>query len=115
MLKEGNREYATMLYYKGLIEMRKSFDIFTDHATEITKVDELGSGIVALTFDDGKGGQALVVLNPHNTGLPYTLEGEWNLVANDTAAGSSVIEKVSGSVTVAGISALVFVNDALAE
>ncbi len=115
VLKEGNREYATMLYYKGLIEMRKSFDIFTDHATEITKVDELGSGIVALTFDDGKGGMALVVLNPHNTGLPYTLEGEWNLVANGTVAGSSVIERVSGTVTVDGISALVFVNDALAE
>ena len=115
VLAEGNREYETMLYYKGLIEMRKTFDIFTDNATEITKVDELGSGIVALTFADGKGGMALVVLNPHNTALPYTLEGEWNLVANDIVAGGSVIERVSGNVSVAGISALVLVNDALAE
>jgi pullulanase len=115
VLKEGNREYATMLYYKGLIEMRKAYGIFADNDTQVVNVDEQGSGITVLTLDDGKGGQALVVLNPHNTNLPYTLDGEWNLVADDTRAGGSVLEKQSGSVTVNGISILVYVNDVLAQ
>ena len=115
VLAEGNREYTTMLYYKGLIEMRKTFDIFTSDATEITDVAEQGSGIVAVTFEDGVGGKALAVINPHNTALPYTLEGEWNLVADGTRAGGSVLEKQSGNVSVAGISVLIYVNDALAE
>ena len=115
VLKEGNREYETMLYYKGLIEMRKTFDIFTSNETQIIKVDEQASGVVALTYDDGNGGQALVVINPHATGLPYSLEGEWNLVANGTQAGGAVLEKQSGSVTVGSISILVYVNDALAQ
>ncbi len=115
VLSEGNREYATMLYYKGLIEMRKSFDIFTDNHTAVTNVDEAGSGITAITLEDATGGKALIVLNPHNTTLPYTLDGEWNLVADGTQAGSTVLEKLSGSVNVGGISALVFVNDALLD
>ena len=115
VLKQGNREYETMLYYKGLIEMRKTFDIFTSNETQIIKVDEQASGVVALTYDDGNGGQALVVINPHATGLPYSLEGEWNLVANGTQAGGAVLEKQSGSVTVGSISILVYVNDALAQ
>jgi pullulanase len=112
VLKEGNREYETMLYYKGLIEMRKTYGIFTDDATVITH-EELGSGIVILTYDDGMGGKATVVLNPHNTALPYTLEGEWNLVADGESAGADVIAKESGSVTVDRISIKVYVNDAL--
>ena len=113
VLQEGSREYQTMCYYKGLIEMRKHFSIFTDRATQIVNVEELGSGVVAITFDDGQGGQALVVINPHNTGLPYTLNGEWNLVANSEQAGSTVICRESGQITVAAISVCVYVNDAL--
>ena len=56
-----------------------------------------------------------MVINPHNTGLPYTLEGEWNLVADGTRAGSAVLEKQSGSVTVEGITIRVYVSDALVK
>jgi hypothetical protein len=104
-----------MLYYKGLIEMRKTFDIFTDHAATVANVEELGSGILAITFEDGQGGKALVVINPHNTGLPYALEGEWNMVADGTRAGGAVLEKQSGSVTLEGISIRVYVSDALVK
>ena len=113
VLREGSREYETMLYYKGLIEMRKTYDIFTDSSTEIVNVEELGSGILAVTFDDGKGGQALAVINPHATGLPYTLNGEWNLVTDGSRAGAEVLARESGTVTVDGISLRVYVNDAL--
>ena len=113
VLKEGNMEYDAMLYYKGLIQMRKSFSIFTDTTTQIVSVNEMGSGVVGLTFDDGNGGQALVILNPHNTALPYTLEGSWNLVADGTQAGNTVLSTDTGSITVSGISLRVYVNDAL--
>ncbi len=112
VLKEGSREYNTMLYYKGLIEMRKTYGIFTDPTTTVT-TEKLGSGILAVTFTDESGGKAVVVINPHATTLPYTLaEGSWNLVANGTTAGSAIIEtSEGGSVTLASISVLVYVND----
>ncbi len=112
VLKEGNREYTTMLYYKGLIEMRKEFAIFTNPTTKV-EVKELGSGLVTVEYDDGKGGKALAVLNPHNTNLPYTLEGEWNLVADATRAGGKVLASESGAVTVEGIGIRMYVNDKL--
>ncbi len=115
VLKEGNREYATMLYYKGLIEMRKSFDIFTDNRAEMALAEETGSGLLVVTFVDGKGGEAMVIINPHNTNLPCEIKGEWNLVADGTRAGAAVIARESGSVTVEGISIRVYVNDALVK
>ena len=115
VLKEGNREFNTMLYYKGLIEMRKHYNIFTDPKTVVSNVEELGSGLLAVTFDNGKGGQALVVINPYNTGLPYILEGNWNLVATGDAAGSAVLAQETGSVTVDGTSVRVYVNDKLVK
>ena len=115
VLQDGTMQYETMLYYKGLIEMRKAYSIFTAPTATVLDVQELGSGLMAILFDDGNGGQALVLLNPHNTGLPYTLNGQWHLVANGTQAGSTVLATVTGSVTVDGISAQVYVNDALAK
>ena len=109
VLKEGNREYATMLYYKGLIEMRKHYDIFTDPATEVISAEQLGSGIVAITFQKGNT-KALVLLNPHNTALPYALEGTWSLVATADRAGAAGIAEETGSVTVDAIGARVYVQ-----
>ena len=115
VLREGTREYATMLYYKGLIQMRKEFDIFTDPDAKIISEEVLSSGILAVLFDDGEGGQALVLINPHNTGLPYTLDGQWNLVADATNAGATVLGQESGTVTVEGIAVRIYVNDELAD
>jgi hypothetical protein len=104
-----------MLYYKGLIEMRKHYNIFTNTDTQIVNVQELPSGVVAVTLDDGKGGQALVVINPHSTVLPFALEGQWNLVADVSHAGAAVLGQHSGEINVEGISIRVYVNDALAQ
>lgn len=114
VLKDGSREYETMLYYKGLIEMRKAFDIFSDNETEIS-YEELGSGILAVTFDDGHGGKALAVVNPQKATLPYTLEGEWNLIADGLQAGGEVLARESGSVSADQISIRIYVNDALVK
>ncbi len=114
VLAEGTREYEAMQYYKGLIEMRKAYSIFTDTTTTVTE-EELGSGILAVTFDDGNGGRALAVINPHAQALPYTLDGEWNLVADSGRAGSSVLAKESGNITADAIGARVYVNDVLVK
>ena len=100
---------------RELIEMRKAYEIFTSPAAQVISAEELGSGVLAITFDDGKGGQALVILNPHNTGLPSTLDGQWNLVADGVQAGKATLATDSGTVTVDGISARIYVNDALAN
>ena len=94
--------------------MRKAYGIFSDNATEISFVEQ-GSGIVAVTFDDGNGGKALVIINPHKTDLPYTLECEWNLIADGEKAGASTIARECGQVTSEAISIRVYVNDVLAK
>ena len=68
-----------------------------------------------ISFDDGHGGYAKAVINPHKTALPYTLDGDWNLVANGTDAGKYVILRESGSVTVDTISIRIYVNDVLLD
>ena len=115
VLKEGNREYETMLYYKGLIEMRKHYDIFTDLSVQIVSAEELSNGVLAVTFDDGKGGQALALINPHNTALPCAIGGEWNLIADATRAGAEVLARESGTATVEAIGVRIYVNDALVD
>ena len=115
VLQDGTMQYETMLYYKGLIEMRKHYSIFTSPSAKILNAEELSSGLLAITFDDGNGGQALAILNPHNTGLPYTLEGQWNLVADGSQAGKAVLTTETGTVTVDGIGVRIYVNDKLAK
>jgi hypothetical protein len=68
---------------------------------------------VILTYSDGNGGEAKVVINPHKQTLPITLEGNWNLVANGEQAGSTVITTETGSVNADAVSIRVYVNDAL--
>ena len=114
VLKEDSREYKTMLYYKGLIEMRKAYGIFTDLNATV-EYQELGTGMAIIRFDDGKGGKAMAILNPHSQALPCELDGEWNLVANVASAGAEVISRDSGSITVDGISVRIYVNDALVK
>ena len=109
-LKPENPEYKTMEYYAGLIEMRKAYSVFTDPSTQIVDAQELPSGIAVVSYDDGKGGKALVVINPHNTALPCTLEGQWNLVADIHRAGAEVLAQESGSITMDAVSIRVYVN-----
>ncbi len=113
VLQEGTMQYETMLYYSGLIHMRRAYDIFTDSSVTII-AEEIPRGILVVQYDDGKGGQALVLINPHNTTLPYILEGNWNLLADEKQAGAQVIAQETGSVSVSGIGVRIYVNDKLA-
>ena len=109
VLKKGSPEYETMRYYKGLIEMRRAYPIFSDISTEIT-CSELEGGIAAIGFDDGRGKKALALINPHPNVLNAGLDGEWDLIADAAVAGREIIKKESGTVTLDEISLKVYVN-----
>ena len=99
-----------MLYYKGLIEMRKAYDIFRGREDVTLSFGTLAGGGMTVTYTAANGEQAIVVINPTKTADTYTLSGEWQLVANGTQAGANAIDTMSGTVTVAACSILVFVK-----
>ena len=109
-LVPGSDAHNMMLYYKGLIEMRKAYDIFTAQEGVTVSFAKLSCGGMAVSFADSNGVQAMVLLNPTSSADTYDVSGQWNVVANGTQAGSSVIEAVSGTVTVDACSALVLVK-----
>ena len=110
-LKKGTPAHDMMLYYKGLIELRGAFAIFREDAA-LTHA-ALGDGAAAITLTDENGGRALILVNPTKNSVPYTLEEEWNLIANGEQAGDAVLSKEQGTITMEGISILVYVDDLL--
>ena len=116
VLKEGNMEYEMFKYYKGLIEMRKAYSIFTTKNTAITgdviKTDDAKlKGRAYVNIDNHMGGKALILLNPTAEAMTYELSGSWNVICDGNSAGAEVIEVVSGSVNIPAYSAVVLVND----
>ena len=109
-LAAGSNEYAMMCYYKGLIEMRSAYAIFRSTDSSIISFESLKGGGMVVKYDDGNGNKAVVVINPTAAADTYTLDGQWNLVANATQAGSAVLDTLTGEVTVDACSVLVFVN-----
>ena len=107
-LAEGSDAYAMMLYYKGLIEMRKAYPILgTDGSVKIT-YGSFGTDGMSALYEAADGTRALVLINPTFQAFPYTLEGQWNLIADSTRAGSQVLATESGNITVDGISIRVY-------
>ena len=108
-LAEGSDAYTMMLYYKGLIEMRKAYPILgTDGSVKIT-YGSFGTDGMSALYEAADGTRALVLINPTSQAFPYTLEGQWNLIADGTQAGSEVLTTESGSITVDGISIRVYI------
>lgn len=114
VLKEGNREYETMLYYKGLIAIRKAFgSLFDPSATVVC--EEQGSGILVVKYSDGNGGEGIAIINPHKTALPFSLEEEWHLVANEKQAGTQSLALESGNVIVEALGFKFYVNSVILD
>jgi pullulanase len=110
VLAEGNAEYDMMLYYKELIRVRKTYDIFRTINSAVS-AKQLDNGQAVITLDNHVGGKALVISNPTGEAMTYTLTGNWNMVIN----GVSVIEGAplpcQGEITIPAYSAVVLVND----
>ena len=109
VLTEDSNEYAMMKYYQGLIAMRKAYRILgVDQNVTIT-FESFAGDCLAVKYEGADGSKALVLINPVAQGLPYNLEGEWNLVADGTRAGAEVLATETGSVTAEGRSVRVYI------
>ena len=110
-LKSDSIEKQMSLFYKGLIEMRKAYPIFTDNDSKVlgdTLSDTNGKAYV--TIESNTGDKALVLINPTAEAMTYSLDSTWNMVCDGSKAGSEVIEVVSGEISVPSYSALVLVS-----
>ena len=112
LLKDGSLEMEMFKFYKGLIEMRKAYPIFTDNSTEVSGelIDEL-DGRAYITVEDKNDGKLLVVINPTAHAMTYELDSAWNMICDGTTAGAKVIETVSKKVEIPCYSAVVLAND----
>lgn len=103
--------YQMMLFYKGLIEMRKAYGIFRSNGDDVTiTFDTMSAGGMVVKFEAVNGEKALVLINPAAGTDKYTLEGSWNLVVNAANAGEAFLENMTGEVTLDARGILVFVN-----
>ena len=107
-LAEGSDAYAMMLYYKGLIEMRKAYPILGTNGSVKITYGSFGTDGMSALYEAADGTRALVLINPTSQAFPYTLEGQWNLIADGTRAGSQVLATESGAITVDGISIRIY-------
>jgi pullulanase len=109
-------------YYKGLIAFRKAHSALRMQTAEevnanITRIRDLGEEVLgfqinASAVEGEKADSILVYFNPNPEATQITLpEGDWNVYINGEKAGTEVLEKVSGTVTVDAISAMVLVQE----
>jgi pullulanase/glycogen debranching enzyme len=99
-----------MLYYKGLIAMRRAFSIFRSTEAGVVTFEDLGGGKLAVKYNDGKGNEALVLINPTTSLMNYDLVGEWRLVVDKYGAGTDTISTDSGNISLPGCSICVYVK-----
>jgi pullulanase len=109
-LTPDSNEYKTMLYYKGLIAMRRAFSIFRSTEAGVVTFEDLGGGKLAVKYNDGKGNEALVLINPTTSLMNYELVGEWRLVVDKYGAGTDTISTDSGNISLPGCSICVYVK-----
>ena len=103
-LSPDSEAYRTMEYYRGLIAMRQAYGIFRG-GEEVTFQD-LGEGRMEIRF----GESALAIVNPTDISFTHTLSGSWNLVADETAAGSDSIRVEAGEIQLAPRSIRIYVK-----
>ena len=111
---------ANAEYYKGLIAFRKAHPALSlSSATAIKNnvyVQESSDKLVSFWIDgreiSGEDYDSIyVIFNADSAAKTVTLpEGDWDVCVNGTEAGTGVIETVSGSVSVEGISTMVLVQ-----
>lgn len=110
VLTADSGEYAMMEYYKGLIEMRKAYEIFRSNDSTILTFGKLPAGGMTVSYKDANGNEALVLINPAAKADTFTLKGEWKLIVDATRSGSEILSTESGEVTVVACSIMVFVK-----
>ena len=112
-------------YYKGLIAFRKAHP-----ALRLTSSSDVNGNVFAIAGTDanvaayeirggvnGETSEGLVaIFNANAAASNVTLpEGNWDVYVNGEKAGTEVIESVSGTVSVPGVSAMVLVKGGVAD
>ncbi len=110
-LKEGSNEYKMFKYYAGLCAIRTSFDIFTDKSASFNVYEHNDNSGYNIIIDDGKGGKAVVIVNPHEYNINFTLDGSYKMICNGNTAGTESLGNYSGQISVGARSVYIFVND----
>ncbi len=102
-------QYEMMLYYKHLIDVRKTYDIFTNNSAKITET-KTTNGRVAVLFEDEIDGKALLISNPTSADMTYELDGEWFMVVNGKDAFTEPTS-CKGKLTVPPYSAIILIKN----
>lgn len=102
-------EYKMMTYYKDMISLRKSFDIFMCDSCEISNTVRIGGGTV-ITFEKNNGEKALVIVNPSGSETTYTLSGEWYMISDGESVFADAPITTDVTVTVPAHSAVILMS-----
>ena len=113
---------ADMLeYYKGLIAFRSEHPALRMTTTEdieanLAFMDVEQKNVVAYTIANSPNGEKakniMVIYNGNEEAVDLTIpEGKWHVYINGEKAGTEVLDTVEGTVNVAGISAVVLVQE----
>ena len=107
-------------YYKGLIAFRKAHPALrmtnsTDVNGNVFAISGTAANVAAYEIRGGVNGETsegiVAIFNGNASASNVTLpEGNWDVYVNGEKAGTEVIETVSGTVSVPGISALILVK-----
>lgn len=110
----------TYEYYKGLIAFRKAHSALrmttaADIQSNLTFMSGLDANVVGYTISNNANGDTAekitVILNANEEAVTVQLpEGTWEICVNDTTAGTVSVGTAQGTVSVAGISAMVLVQ-----
>lgn len=105
-------QYAMMQYYQGLISLRKALHALTVKSSIVNGTAD-SNGIIRLSIEDPtlSSKKVYVVINPTTSPIEQTLPtGTWNLYANGSVAGTSVLGSVSESDTIGARSVHIYAN-----
>ena len=118
---EDEAYYDVFEYYKGLVAFRKAHPVLRlttadDVAKYVRAVRGMASNVSAYSITGGPEGEKTdamyIVFNANPDSVQITLpEGKWNVYIDGEDAGTEILRTVSGTVEVAGISAMVFVQE----
>ena len=107
-------------YYKGLIAFRKAHSALrmttaTDIQNNLTFMSGLDANVVAYTIANNANGDTAekitVIFNGNKDAVDVKLPaGTWEIFVNDQKAGTASVGTAEGTVSVAGISAMVLVQ-----
>ena len=113
-LSATSDEYKMFQYYAGLCAIRTGIDIFTNNTKFTTHAHGDNSGF-SITIEDGKGGYALVIVNPDQySSINYGLDRDYEIICNGVNAGTTSLGTCKdGKVVVPPLSAYILVTSNL--